>query len=61
MVSLATIIGAEMLVSVPRRTLKPHTAPSLGETPGQRGATSPGWVQSEGPVAQGSRPPVITV
>lgn len=27
--------------------------PSLGETPGQRGATSPVWVQSEGPV--GSR------
>lgn len=30
MASLATIIGAEMLVSVPRRTLKPHTAPLLG-------------------------------
>ena len=51
MASLATIIGAEMLVSVPRRTLKPHAAPLLGrQTPDQRGATSPAWVQSEGPV-----------
>ena len=51
MASLATIIGAEMLVSVPRRTLKPHAAPLLGrQTPDQRWATSPAWVQSEGPV-----------
>lgn len=51
MASLATILGAEMLASVPRRTLKPHAALLLGrQTPEQRGATSPAWVQSEGPV-----------
>lgn len=59
MASLATIIGAEMLVSVPRRTLKPHATPVLGRHLTREGLPRLPGYRVRALCAQGSRPSVI--
>lgn len=60
MASLATIIGAEMLVSVPRRTLKPHSPPWERHL-AREGLPRQSGCRVRALWAQGSRPPVIIV